>query len=94
MAARELRQASVERIEERRHFIVQRVARGSELECTRLALEEAHAERFLELLHLVADGGWRQEQLIRSDLEAAMTGSDAERAQVPQRRAGGTGAWN
>ena len=94
IAARELRQASVERIEQRRHFIVQRVARGGQLQCARLALEEAHAERLLELLHLVTDCGWRQEQLIRSDLEAAVTGSDAERPQVPQRRAAGTGAWN
>ena len=84
IAARKLREASVHGLQQRSHFIKQRVSGGRQLERACLAVEQAHAHDILELLHLVADSRRSQRQLVRGDLEAAMSRSDAERAQVAQ----------
>ncbi|MDT4876239.1 hypothetical protein FQZ97_1116660 [compost metagenome] len=57
-------------------------------ELARLAHEQRHAQRLLELAHLVADGGGRDRQLVRRELGAAMACGGLEGAQRGQRRQG------
>src|SRR5581483_5614992 len=85
-AAGDLGDAAVERHEQRLDLLEEGGASRGELQGARLAHEELYAERRLQLLHLVADRGWCQIQLVSGELEAPMTCGDAEDPQVPGRR--------
>jgi hypothetical protein len=65
------------------------VTGGRQLERTRLAFEQAHAEDIFELFHLMADCGGCQRQLFGRDLEAPMARGDAKRTQIAQRGCSG-----
>src|SRR5690606_37515303 len=82
VAAREAGETLTERIQQRGDFAVQSVSGGRQLERSRLAVEQPHTESLLQLFHLVTDRGRRQKQLVRSDLEAAVTCGRAERAEI------------
>ena len=84
VAPRDLGETSVECFEQRFHFIQQRVSGRGQLERACLTFKQAHTERVLQLFHLVTHGGRREEQLVRGELEAAMTGSNTERPEIPQ----------
>src|ERR1700733_1613819 len=75
----DLRKTSVQRLQQWLNFIQERVSGSCQLESTRLALKQPHPERVLQLLHLMADGRRGEEQLVRGELEAAMTRSNTER---------------
>ena len=77
---------AIERAQQRLDLVEQRGAGRGELESARSAHEQTDAERFLQLLHLVTDRGGSQVQLVGGELEAAVTGGDAEHPQVPGRR--------
>src|SRR5262249_49281744 len=85
VAARYLREAAIDGFEQRFDLIEQGVSRGSQLQGPRLALEQPHAEGVLQLFHLVTDCRGCQEQLVGGELEAAVTGSNTERPEIPQR---------
>src|SRR5712671_4109165 len=84
VAARYLREASIKRLEQGLDLVEQRVSCSGQLERARLTFKQPHTERVLQLFHLVTDGRGREEQLVRGELEAAMTGSNTERPEIPQ----------
>src|SRR6185437_8462056 len=88
-AAGDLGDGAVERDEQRLDLREESGTRGSQLQGARLAHEDLYAERRLQLLHLVADCGRCQIQLIGGELEAPMTCGDTEDPQVPGRRRAG-----
>src|SRR5690242_19049746 len=67
-AARGLREAAVERVEQWLHLFEERVARSGELERARLALEEAQAEQRFELLDLMTHRRRREKEFVGGHL--------------------------
>jgi len=78
LRACDLRKAAIEGLQQRLHLIEQRVSGSRELQRAVLRFEQPHSERILQLLHLVTDGGGREKQFVRGELEAAMARSDAK----------------